>query len=486
MKRINKYFTTIALLSCILIIGAACERDNDIVIPQTRVDKVSETSVTVGDEMTFTGTNMHLITKVLFGEVEAPLDLDLAKRDRNKLTVVVPLLKETQKVALTAIYNTESKLILVEGLEVIVPPVIPTVTSALPASVMSGNVVELEGTDLDIIKSVKVGDTEVGIRSKDNPSLSFLAPEVETETSAVVTLIYDNTIGANQVLTVSGMLKIAPAVVPAVTSPLPASVESGATVAIEGTDLNIVTGIRLGDNAVNIQEKTDVLLSFVAPAVTEETTLAVTLIYANTLGADRELALNKSLVVKPVTIIPEPETKVLKWENVLIGGQSTGLSFFNASTGAIVTTCEVFENQAEIDFMMNVSNSGENQFYDPSNTNNVLSNQTCGGLALGKGDGKDYSILRATSTLFRILTASGAQGELADKVKADAIEEITDELFTGISKPSSNTPNGFAVGQVVWFYNARKDKNGLIEIKAVNPGATAGENTIVMDVYFQK
>ena len=344
---------------------------------------------------------------------------------------------------------------------------------------------ELEGTDLKIIKTIKVGDKEVAIRSIDHQIISFVAPEVSEEAVVGVTLIYDNSIGANQQLSVAGTMTITPAVVPAVTSQFPASGESGETVSIEGTDLDIVTAIRLGDATVAISGKTGILLTFVAPAVEEETSLTVTLVYTNTLGADRELVLGESLVVKP-SATPEPEPNVLKWENVIIGGQGTGLSFFNATTGEIITPCELFDNQTVVGFMMNVSTAGDNQFYNPSNAGNVLKNQLCGDLALGTEDGKNYSAFLAVSTKFRILSATGAQGTLAGKVRAGEIEEITSDLFTGISAPSSNTPKDFVVGNVVWFYNATKDKNGLIEIKAITPGATNGENTIKIDVYFQK
>lgn len=393
MKRImkQKYSLLLTMLYSLVLVFSACTRDNDIDIPQTSVNKITETTVNVGDEMTFTGSNMHLITKVTFGETEAEVNLELAKRDKHSLTVTVPALLVTQKVRLFVTYNTNKKIVLSEELEVIVPPVVPTVTSSLPSSVMSGNIVELEGTGLDIIKSIFLGSTEITYRSKDERSISFVAPEVETEVSVQVKFIYDNSLGSN-----------------------------------------------------------------------------------------------KELLVGTLTIEPLPVIKVLEWKDVVIGGQGTFRSFFDGSTGIIYTPCDLFDNQEKIDFMMNVSNAGENQFYNPGNATNVLKNQLCDGKALGTEDGKDYSKFLAVGTKFRQLTTSGAQGALALKVKNKEIDEITDALFEGISAPSSNTPKNFTVGDVVWFYNATKDKNGLIEIKEVIAGATPQENTIKMDVYYQK
>gem|GEM_PF-7008211 len=48
-----------------------------------------------------------------------------------------------------------------------------------------------------------MGGIEVAVRSIDATSLTFLAPEVETETEAVVKLIYDNSMGKGQELTPS-------------------------------------------------------------------------------------------------------------------------------------------------------------------------------------------------------------------------------------------------------------------------------------------
>ncbi|NDV65252.1 hypothetical protein D0T60_08345 [Bacteroides sp. 224] len=197
------------MLYSLVLIFSACTRDNDIDIPQTSVNKITETTVTVGDEITFTGSNIHLITKVTFGEAKAEVNLELAKRDKHSLTVVVPELLETQKVKLFVTYNTNKRIVLSEELEVIVPPVIPTVTSSLPSSVISGKVVELEGTGLKIIKSIFLDNTEITYRSKDESSISFVAPEVDTEISVQVKFIYDNSLGSNKELLV-GTLTIEP------------------------------------------------------------------------------------------------------------------------------------------------------------------------------------------------------------------------------------------------------------------------------------
>lgn len=380
-------------MCCLMWALTGCSRDNDIVIPQASVDRVNINSVTVGDEMVFTGTNMHLITKMTFGTVEAEMNVNLGSRDRNMLKVIVPALEATANVQLTATYNTNKKLVICQELEVIVPPVIPTVSTQLSGEVMSGDVVELQGANLQIIKSIKVNSQAVDIRTKNATGLSFIAPEVTTSTAATVILVYDNSLGADQTLTISGQL----------------------------------------------------------------------------------------------TIKPVPVAKVYEWNDVIIGGQATEFSFFDGTTGQAYSACALFANQSNIDFLMNVSSAGENQFYDPSNTGNVLKNQKCDGKALGTADGKDYSVFQDTSTKFLILSATDeVQAALINKVKNKEITEFTEALFDGITAPASRTPKNFEVGDVVWYYNATKQKNGLIEIKGVTAGTTVQENTIKMHVYFEK
>lgn len=409
MKKHHKLIAQFAIFCSLLFILSSCSRDNDIVIPQTSVNPFTLSTVNSGEEITFTGSNMHLITKVTFeyqgvveGKeslivVEAPVSLQLDKRDREALTVIVPALDKTRIVALKATYNTSKRISISDNLEVIVPPVIPTVASQLPAEVNSGEVLNVTGTNLNIIKAIKMGDLDIAIRSKNESSLSFVAPELETELTAAVKLIYDNSIADNQ-----------------------------------------------------------------------------------------ELIASQSLTIKPLAA-----TSVHEW-NVTIGGQATGLSFFDATTGRIVTPCDVFAHQEEIDFIMNVSTAGENQLYNPAGSTNVLKNQKCGDLPLGVaeaagGDGKNYAGLLAVSTKFRLLSSSNAaQNALIQLVVAGTITDLSTEAFAGISAPSSNTPKNFNPGDVLWFFNEKKSKNGLIEIREVLAGAIPEESTIRMKIYYQK
>lgn len=71
MKKRNYTLTTAltAALCCLICLLNGCTRDNDIDIPQTSVNTMGATTVQPGETITLTGDNMHLISKVYFGDV---------------------------------------------------------------------------------------------------------------------------------------------------------------------------------------------------------------------------------------------------------------------------------------------------------------------------------------------------------------------------------------------------------------------------------
>ena len=67
MKRQYKFTALSAVLFCLIGLLYGCTRDNEIIIPETSVNPLAtDYSVAIGDEVTFTGQNMHLISKVAF------------------------------------------------------------------------------------------------------------------------------------------------------------------------------------------------------------------------------------------------------------------------------------------------------------------------------------------------------------------------------------------------------------------------------------
>lgn len=180
----------------------------EIVVPSIAVDV---TSATIGDKITLTGKNMHLITKVNFGDQVVSFDPN-PDRSHTSLIVTVPSTFDiTKKVQLSVTYTTNTVNV-ANDFEVIVPPVVPTVTTVLEGEVGTGATITLAGTDLNIIKKVMVNGNEYEFTATAT-SLSFKAPKDITEAVVIenVVLIYDNVLGENQELPVSGSITVKPA-----------------------------------------------------------------------------------------------------------------------------------------------------------------------------------------------------------------------------------------------------------------------------------
>lgn len=482
MKKRNYTLTTAltAALCCLICLLNGCTRDNDIDIPQTSINTMGATTVQPGEIITLTGANMHLISKVYFGDATTiDVKTPQAERDHQSLTVYVPteVFEETKVVPLAVLYNSVHRLVVCEELTVYIAPVIPTTSTTLSGEVKPGDIITITGTDLGIIKALQANGESITIDNKKATELTFKAPEVDTDTEFTITLVYDNSLGNDQKLVVPGKFTVKEVVPGGSVTSETQEVETGKDITIEGTNLNVVKAVRLtkaggvsSDITITNPEATG--FTFKAPEVEEDTEFTVTLIYGK---SNKETASIGTVKVKKANAL------VYEW-NVTIGGPSTTKSFFSGETG-IHSACELSAYEANIDFLMNVGSSG-NQFYDPSNTANVLKNQSCDGVALNKDD---YATFLLTSTKFRILDSGNAtQAELIRKVKEREITEITDELFSGISAPGTRTPNNFAKGQVIWYKNFTKGKSGLIEILDVKTKEPSTDNEIDIYVYFQK
>ena len=90
MKKRNYTLTTAltAALCCLICLLNGCTRDNDIDIPQTSVNTMGATTVQPGETITLTGDNMHLISKVYFGDVTT-LDIKTPQADRDHQSLTV-------------------------------------------------------------------------------------------------------------------------------------------------------------------------------------------------------------------------------------------------------------------------------------------------------------------------------------------------------------------------------------------------------------
>ena len=399
MKKRNYTLTTAltAALCCLICLLNGCTRDNDIDIPQTSVNTMGATTVQPGETITLTGDNMHLISKVYFGDVTT-LDIKTpqADRDHQSLTVYVPteVFEETKAVSLAVLYNSVHRLVVCEELTVYIAPVIPTTSTTLSGEVKPGDIITIAGTNLNIIKAIQANGESVTIDNKKATEITFKAPEVDADTEFTITLVYDNSLGNDQKLIVPGKFTVK---------------------------------------------------------------------------------------VKKATVV----LTYLYWENITLGAPATECALFDASAGRTITPCDLFDNQANVDFAMDATSSAAARLLNPANINdNFMKAQICGDSPLSS-DGKDYSTVRTSlKTQFKLLNSGNeTENTLIQKVLNGEITDIKEDI--GSLNPSTNTPT-VTENDVLVFKNTNKNKMGIIRIKSVTLGEKKELNTITMDVYYEK
>lgn len=212
MKKRNYIATiTLTVTLCLTYLLSGCTRDNDIDIPQTSVNMMEATTVQLGEAITLTGENMHLISKVYFGnDITIDIKTPQTDRDHQSLTVYVPteVFEETKVVPLAVLYNSVHHLVVCEELTVYIAPVIPTTSTTLSDEVEPGDIITITGTDLNIVTTLQANEESITMESKNATEITFKAPEVNMDTEFTITLIYDNSLGNDQKLVVPGKITV--------------------------------------------------------------------------------------------------------------------------------------------------------------------------------------------------------------------------------------------------------------------------------------
>lgn len=212
MKKRNYIATiTLTVTLCLTYLLSGCTRDNDIDIPQTSVNMMEATTVQPGETITLTGENMHLISKVYFGnDITIDIKTPQTDRDHQSLTVYVPteVFEETKVVPLAVLYNSVHHLVVCEELTVYIAPVIPTTSTTLSGEVEPGDIITITGTDLNIVTTLQANEESITMESKNTTEITFKAPEVNMDTEFTITLIYDNSLGNDQKLVVPGKITV--------------------------------------------------------------------------------------------------------------------------------------------------------------------------------------------------------------------------------------------------------------------------------------
>lgn len=197
------------------------------------ISSISPGKVRPGEVVTIEGTYLNLVKEVIFSSRKSVTSF--VSQERGKLEVAVPADAQTGILLLS---NGEADPILVES-ETELEVTLPAVAQMTPNPVKAGTMLTIEGTDLDLTKTIAFGggtrvETFVSItadkievmapdNSQDGKIRLIAASLVEVETPAALTMV-----------------------VPTIAEVSPNPGKNGREVTITGTDLDLVTSVTFG------------------------------------------------------------------------------------------------------------------------------------------------------------------------------------------------------------------------------------------------
>ncbi|MFV0592186.1 MAG: IPT/TIG domain-containing protein [Draconibacterium sp.] len=189
----------------------------------------SPTSIKPGQEITITGDYLNLVKEVLFTDRVALGDTSFTAQSRKELKLIVPAEAQSGKIAVSN--GAEDPIIIYSTSELAVA--LPAVTAVAPNPVKAGTTLTITGTNLDLVKTVKLGDkTVTEFTDQSETSLALTVP-ADTKDGAV-TLEVPSGIE----ITAGDLALVVPT---AAIEDMKDSYGVDETVVISGTDLDLVT-----------------------------------------------------------------------------------------------------------------------------------------------------------------------------------------------------------------------------------------------------
>ncbi len=229
------------------------ESEEEIVMKVPSISGISPNPVKNGQNITVTGADLDLVTKVTFGSGKG--GAILGGGTATQITVKVPI-TATEDVV---IFGTAAEKTVTTSQ--VLQLVKPTVTSISPADAKAGDVITLAGNDLDLVASVKfTGGVEAVVNNATLNQATATVP-IGAKTGPL-TLVLKN----GSEVTISQQLNILVATNAVITS-MPAMAAPGDMISIVGQSLNELNEVIFPGNvsATMFGQKTATLIEVFVP-----------------------------------------------------------------------------------------------------------------------------------------------------------------------------------------------------------------------------
>ena len=234
------------------------------------IDEITPAEILPGADLTIKGDYLNLIHEVIFSDKVKISENAFKAHDRYTIKVTVPETARTGKVGLgtideLAIAGSENEKDLLATLNIVESEAELVVTTAkgtvAAAPVKAGANATITGTNLKLVKSIKLEGATLTEFTATDTQITFVLPATVADGDVVMVM-------ASGVEVSAGALKT---VAPTITAVAPVPVKNGAELTITGTDLDLVTGVDLVKAAnVEITASTATSITLTVPEKAQE------------------------------------------------------------------------------------------------------------------------------------------------------------------------------------------------------------------------
>ncbi|MBN2763221.1 MAG: IPT/TIG domain-containing protein, partial [Bacteroidales bacterium] len=249
----------------------------NVILPA--ITAVSPNPVKAGSNLTITGTDLDLVSTVIFGGLKKVTSF--VGQSATQMTVTVPADAQDGNIKVVPASEVE-----VESSSALIM-VVPTITHVTPNPAKTGSDITVKGSDLDLVTSVVFGGEKTGEIQTGGSATQITVTVPVDAVPGVVTL---NT-AANKMVVTAATLDL---VKPAITNITPLTLLTKETVTITGTNLDIVDSVKFtGGRAVEVSGASETQLVVTVPAGSRSGT--ITLVATN----GDEVVSSQSLTLTP-------------------------------------------------------------------------------------------------------------------------------------------------------------------------------------------
>jgi hypothetical protein len=273
----NFTYKKIAAVFCmaVAILLFSCDADTEvdqtfeqILGAQPTIESFSPDSAPIQGLVTVTGTNLNFVTRAFIGDVAAEI---YSRENSSTMILKVPATAVSGTIRL----ETSSDKVAVSASTLTVTFPVPVITSEMPEQTTVNETITLTGQNLQVITKVTFGAVDGVIESQDNSTLIVRVPNSAPSPMAL-TYTYNTTAGAvTEVLNPAFVIDIP---TPAVTA-FPAAMIKANPVTITGSNLNLITTVLVGTQAIADFTGTATSLTFNPPTDLASGTYVITLGY---------------------------------------------------------------------------------------------------------------------------------------------------------------------------------------------------------------